>query len=585
MKKGVSFVLITLMLLYSFVGTVMAKNDVKHSETNYYVEMNESSDLFIYNRRSIGSKVGTEYYMTYTVESLNTEKTQFNNQGIIGTNNQTSPYPYVTTEDGKGGLYKLTNANRLLVEGNTYFFKFKITKDGYTYKVGWAEADKDQTKKSKYIEFDEDFGEVKTDLGYFGVYFGALNFSGKLVKVRCYDKDGNDLGVQITGGRNANVGRENPIAKDTKVGHTYTIKVKDTASVAISNKKAPTSNTVYMEYKVKASKGTHVYQTGVIHNNAPLLGYPYESGLMHFNKYEYDPKKIDAGPLLEVGAEYLFLFEKRQDTYDVTIQKTAKGKVSYITLAESYGTFVKDGDFYSLWFGEGANFPVNIELTDFKCYDSNKNNLSVQCNKPCEILHYGELEDYSGCEAMYACKEDDSLYALYEEQTLKYTENGNTEDGIYRVEKDVLTVSINDKKIDYDYMYRFFKGKTEKTYWRLGTYRLAFEAGENNEIETQIIDAEDGYVAMRPTDPKLDGNTFLGWYTSDGEEYDFDKVVTESATLYAKWEKVEYTDASAIQNYDFMSYAIVGIGALILIAAFACGAWIITKGKKNADKK
>ena len=91
MKKSVSLVLATLILLCSFTGTVIAKNDVKYSETNYYVEMNDSSDLFIYNKRSIGSKVGTEYYMTYTVESLDTEKTQFNNQGIIGTNNQTSP--------------------------------------------------------------------------------------------------------------------------------------------------------------------------------------------------------------------------------------------------------------------------------------------------------------------------------------------------------------------------------------------------------------------------------------------------------------------------------------------------------------
>lgn len=584
-KKILSIMIAVIMFVCSYTGSVRAENSVKHSETNYYVEMDESWDLFIYNKRSIGSRVGTEYYLTYTVESLDTQNTQFNNQGIIGTNTPVSPYPYVTTEEGKGGLYKLTKANRLLVEGNTYFFKFKVTEDGYDYTAGWAKDDGTEAGRSKYIKLDEDFGEVRTDLGYFGVYFGAMNFSGKLVKVRCYDKNGNDLGVEITGGRNATVGRENPIAKDQEVEHTYTISVKDSATVAISNKKIPTSNTVYMEYKVKESAGTHVYQTGVIHNSAPLAGYPYESGMMRFNRYEYDPEKVGAGPLLVAGAEYLIVFEKRSDTYDVTIQQTLDGKVSFITLEQSYGTFAADGGFYSLWFGEGPNFPVNIELTDFKCYDSNKNNLSVQCNKTCEIIHFGELEDYSGCEAMYFCEDNNALYALYEDQSLKYAENGTTEEGSYRIEKDVMTVLRNSQKADYDYMYTRFADEEGKEFWRLGTYKVTFATGDGSAVETQIINAEDGYVALKPTDPTLEGNTFKGWYTSEGEEYLFDNIVSRSITLYAKWENVEYTALAIQKDTGMVPYVVTGGCVIILLASLAGGVCIIVRGKRHAHKE
>lgn len=59
---------------------------------------------------------------------------------------------------------------------------------------------------------------------------------------------------------------------------------------------------------------------------------------------------------------------------------------------------------------------------------------------------------------------------------------------------------------------------------------------------TQIVQA--GEKAIRPTEPKVNGFTFGGWYTdencTDGSEYDFETPVTANFTLYAKWEGTFY---------------------------------------------
>ena len=42
-------------------------------------------------------------------------------------------------------------------------------------------------------------------------------------------------------------------------------------------------------------------------------------------------------------------------------------------------------------------------------------------------------------------------------------------------------------------------------------------------------------MASEPVAPTCDGYTFLGWYTAEGEKWDFAKSVTSNMTLYAKW--------------------------------------------------
>ena len=67
---------------------------------------------------------------------------------------------------------------------------------------------------------------------------------------------------------------------------------------------------------------------------------------------------------------------------------------------------------------------------------------------------------------------------------------------------------------------------------------VRFETNGGGTIDKQKI--QKGTTATEPDAPTKTGYTFYGWYTDaefSGEEFDFDTTVSESITLYAKWEK------------------------------------------------
>ena len=580
-KKVVAFALLFCVFGACFSNIADAAWDVKTSKVDYYVEFNDSLDIFLCNRKSIGTKVGTEYYLTYTVESI--EAQQWSQTGVIGTNVPTQVYPYVESEAG-GGIYKYVTSNKLLVEGYTYFLKFTITEDGYKYRAAWAEDDEE---KSKYIEFDQTYGEVKTNLGYFGAFFGASNLKGKLTKVRCYDKNGNDLGVQVTPGRNGAVGLEKAGTSGIDVEHHYDIVLKDCPKIAISNKRMATGDKIYMEYTVKSSD-SKIYQAGLSTSDAPQSGYPYLDGYMMFDQYELNALPQN-GPLLEPGATYFIVFENKSDFFDVTIQKTVDGKTTLVDFQKIYGTYTDAYKFRSIWL---CGYPdegivMNAVLTDFKCYDSNKNNLGVQVNdiRTCEVTHYGEREDYAGCEAMYYCDTDSSLYALYQDKTLKYTQDSDTKNGTYRIDEYTMTAQLGEETRKFDYLYEYFTDEDEKVYRRLNSCKLIFDTRGGSKVETQVLNAENGYLPMKPTDPTAEGKAFKGWYTAEGEEFDFENMVTESQTVYAKWDKVNYVSMDEGSNIWSGKMVSIVSTAGVLAASIVCATVIMVRGKKNVSKK
>ena len=573
--------LATLLFAISFVGTANADEDVTPSDTNYTVEINNPpSGVFIYNKKSIGTEVGMEYYMTYTVKSVEHQK-DYRQQGVIGSNVPGQTFPYVCYEEGLGGLMKFETKDFLLTPGNTYFLKFTITKDGYDCRASWANKG-----KSRYIEFSQEYGDIKTGLGHFGLWIGDGELNAELVKVRFYDKKGNDLGVKANL-KDAIVYLDDPAPKDTQVQHSYNITVKDRVLMAISNKFTPTSDKVFMEYKVKNSSKVRVEQEGVILSTAPVISYPYLNGVMIYDQYARDINTMTEGPLMTVGAEYLIIFEKKKDALEVTVQKTLNGKTSLVEFAATYGNYNKDAHFYSIWLCGLPDYPYDVELVDFKCYDSNKKNLGVQCNMPAEIVHFGGLEEYEGCEAVYYNEADESYYALYEDQSLVFGKDGKTQKGTYAIDsKYTLTTKIAKTTKNYNYRYMDFEDSEGNTYTRLHTYKMIFETGEGSDVQTQMIGVEDGYMATKPDAPTLKGNSFEGWYTVDGKEYNFDKMVTESITLYAKWAETQYANSNTIDDETIgiqWPYVAGAAGTIILIAAIVSGVIIVVKGKKHAD--
>ena len=74
-------------------------------------------------------------------------------------------------------------------------------------------------------------------------------------------------------------------------------------------------------------------------------------------------------------------------------------------------------------------------------------------------------------------------------------------------------------------------------------YEVTFDSNGGSAV-AGIDDAKEGHTITKPaTDPTKEGYFFQGWYTVEGNKWDFSKdVVTSDTTLYAHWAQFEVTD-------------------------------------------
>ena len=106
---------------------------------------------------------------------------------------------------------------------------------------------------------------------------------------------------------------------------------------------------------------------------------------------------------------------------------------------------------------------------------------------------------------------------------------------------------------------------------------VTYEYGKLDGIYAKQI-VQTGETAIRPTDPKVNGFTFLGWYTdagcTDGNEYDFTVPVTADFTLYAKWEGTYYgiritdKDGNAVYVTNKNSTNVLGDGTVVYVPGY-----------------
>ena len=124
---------------------------------------------------------------------------------------------------------------------------------------------------------------------------------------------------------------------------------------------------------------------------------------------------------------------------------------------------------------------------------------------------------------------------------------------------------------------------------RLGTYKVTFVTGSDTTIEEQKVSAAEGYVAMRPEDPKKEGSTFENWVTSDGEVFDFNTILTKSVTLYAKWEGEDLRDIIPAANLNeetrnFSTLIAYALCAILPAGAIVGSVLFIRKGGKKGGR-
>lgn len=563
-------VLLTGIITYPMTASA---EGVKVSSEDYTVTYEKANGILLSNKKSIGSGVGTEVYLTYTVESV--EQCEAKIQGVAGTAKPNSSYPYV-----KGQMEFDTN-QPLLKEGYTYFYKIEVTEAGFEYTIIRAKGE-----ESSYVTLRETTGDKTEPMEYFGLWLGSGEVTAKLIKVRCYDKNGNDLGIQFsknTASSYMNI-IDSTLSKGSGINHSYIVTVSGKKNVAITSKKAPTSDTVIMEYAVESS-GAKLSQTGIMLTKAPSSNYPYEygNGFMNWEIME------DNGEMLVEGAEYVVYMQRTDNEFVGFAQRTYKGKVEKIILERKAGEYSKEYDFFGLWFTGDS---VDCVLKDFKCYDSNGVNLGVQCNKQFTVSHTGPLEDYAGCEALYYCEKNGSVIALYSENKMKYSIGAESKDGTYSIEEldennTSITLSYDAGKEAFTYQYTQFVNEEGKIYERLGTYQVSFVTNTDEEIETQTLSAENGYLVKRPENPKKEGMSFEGWVTSDGEEFDFETITVQSKTLYAKWSGDEEREAVSLVDklaeFDYSPHIAVSLGVVILAVSIAGCVMFIRRGKKHED--
>ena len=584
--KNFLILLLVCTLFSSNILFVSAEDTVKITDKEYEVYFAGSGYNMLCNKKSIGNEVGTEYFLTYTVEDVESSGKQ---NGLIGTSAPELQHPY---SEEHGVLYMHYTSEKdqvgpLLHKGYTYLIKYVVTETGFRYTAAKA-----KDGESEYVVLASRHADetLKENCVYFGLWFGVGDTNAHLTHVRFYDKNGNDLGVQSPR-MEAVVTTAGNTAKAKDVEASYILRAKNLSDLAISNELPLTTSKMYIEYTVKSNSST-CSQTGVAYSNEPKEKTPHANGVLRYSSSKETPDDF----LLQVGAEYLITLERNSSHFVAIVQITKNGRTEKLFFPNVYGKGYEGAQYFSLWFGDATNKLSNFILENVKFYDENHKNLGVQSNNDgLSIRYVGPMLDYTNCEAVYYCKADKSLYVLNKDQSMQYVEDKDILSGSYSISKNVITLKTARDTQKYDYLYRQFSNDEGKLYERLYTYDVKFVSGTGEEVETQRLDMSTGYIVQKPKDPVLKDCTFKGWCMADGTEYDFESIVTESKTLYAKWSDgagVEYiADGDGIRRMDTTPYLVIGGCAILFLVTIGVSVLILKRGgqkrvsRKSKEKK
>ena len=572
MKKNIVMRISTLALcigLFFSAIPVRAAEDIKPSQKEYDIEISEAGRMFFGNEKKVEFKVGQKYFLTYTVDKVKKDETV--QSGAVVTTEPNQNFPYMS-----GNMHYDTKS-LLMDEGYTYFFRFEVTEDGMRYIVAKA---KDNT--NSYVQLPTNFGGADPQTGYFGVWTGeGGNLTASLSHVRCYDDKGNDLGVFGSSSRGVMVIGDGMLDPNEGLKHSYEFSLKGASTVAISNSRRTSSNVVYFEYTVKNLNPEGVTQSGVINTTVPTGKYPHgvSRGLL---KWNYSAKPEDCMMLTE-GASYVVRFEKKDGDFSTMIKRIVDGKEDYISCTGLDGEFT-DGGYYALWFGEACKLSADFE--NVKCYDGDGNNLAIQTNQGIGILHHGNLEDYSECEAVYYCIKNDTFVSLDDECNASKWKDGDASAvaGTYYINASKLYLTTGNQTEEFDYVFESFTDASENKYLRLRDVKVTFVSGVmgGDKLEQVTVTSKDGYKVTEPAKPTKKNNTFKGWCLGDGTEYNFDSVVTESITLYAKWQDGNGNEYLATSNPNGLMATpvlVIGISSVIVLGTAVAGVMIVKRRK------
>lgn len=571
MKRVLTVIVVGIMLSMSVLATSAAES-ITPSEVNYEASFRDATLIFLGNKKKVEWNVGDKYFLHYTVERV--EKNKTTQSGMIVTPDPSATYPYL-----KGGM-RFMNSSIICEEGYTYFFRFEVTESGLKYVAGKAKGG-----ESSYLQFPHTYGELKTKVPYFGIWIAeGEGFTGKLSHIRCYDEYGTDLGIYAPASSNIDI--EDMVAAKG-IDHTYSFSLKNAPTISFGNSKKTESNVVFLEYKVSNVEAKNVNQSGALMTSNPGTTYPH-GGDGYLNYSPHNTKSPTK--LLSEGASYLVRFERGEEKFDVLVKRTlADGTVDYFAFSEYAGKYQNNYGYVGMWIGEICS--VTADFTEVKCYDAKGNNLGIRTNKGVNIKHFGNLEDYTQCEAVYYCKETDTFISLDDEcnATRRLDGDKSANQGTYFIREAVMTLKIGEEEEQFKYYYNAFTDTEGNRYVRLKEYDVTFKSRfmGGDVIETVKVTAENGYKVTEPQVPSKEGRTFAYWQDSEGHKYDFDEVVMDSMELYAKWEgEQEWALTEVIgSKSNAMTIVIVAMTSIVLAGGTTAGIFYIRKGNRHDSKK
>lgn len=572
LKKCSAVFLICVISFSVFAPGQTTVQAVTPSKSEYTLLM-DGPRFYIHNKKTLGAAEGTEYYMTYTVKKAVKTPGQ---QGVIGTADYTRNFPYT-----EGGLMRYNGSGQNLMEqGYTYFYKFVVASGGFTYNISRAKGD---VIEDIILEKTADTGTGP--MKYFGVWLAYDYVEAEFGDVRFYDKNGNDLGVKLEYpvGTGIVLSGSGGLSKTTSINHRYDVTIKDKHNIAISNLRAASGDRIYMEYTVESAEYL-LNQNGFALSNDPESDYPHRNAGLKYTNYK---TLVDSVNLLEPGASYVVMVDKGEKAFNVLVKKTKDGSSERFIMKEQFGKYDKSFAFASLWFGAGQDTNATFKLTDVKFYDYRHVSLGVQANVAADIVHHGEMEDYSACAGVYYCDATGDMMVLRDDCTMDFVRGDSSSAAKYSIADNVMTASYKDSSSEYNYLFRRITDGSGNIYRRLYYYFIDFVTGTDTKTPRQEYSLDTGYYSTEPAAPVKAGDKFLGWYDSDGVKYCFGNVVTKSEVLYAKWENggISYThiDSTAEESSPAgtTSFLIYGIGGALVLAGLALGIVFIRKGAKG----
>lgn len=380
-------------------------------------------------------------------------------------------------------------------------------------------------------------------------------------------------------------------AEEIKISEReYKVSMEEQGSMFLSNAKPVSGEVgtkVFMTYTVEKGVKSDSTQFGIIATTDNKASYPYvDNGIIYCGEES----------LLDVGYTYVLRMERTDMGFEYQCAKLKDEEAIDIVYEGTVG--VADGAYthYGIWIG-GYGSSTGV-LSHVRCYDADGNNLGLDSNYktadwwkgPLIITYTGELDDYSKAEAVYYSKEIDSFVILNAGKKAVKQNKGVDEQCTYKIdineEQDTkLYLQFESGKEIYEYLYQQLADTEGNRYRRLKDSTVTFVTGEDT--FTEKAEAANGYRIEEPEKPIKKENKFKEWCLGDGTPFDFNTVVTESITLYAKWQDGDGNEYLAVEspvapiNYPM----IIAITASALIAGGGVlGCMMIVRRKKH-DKK